>query len=220
MKKIYFLIILTTLASCSKKQESDPVAKPFGKIVILGNSITYAPGSPGSEWVGPWGMAASAPEFDYVHLLTKDFTARNSSSTVKILNIAAFERGFQDYNLDSNLRELKDTKPDLLILRIGENVTLNNANSASFKNQYKALISYFTSNNPSLKVLGVGSIWGNEAADNIMAAESDFITLRTLNSDPTNYAYGKWQDIGIQQHPSDKGMLGIEQLIWAKVKTL
>jgi hypothetical protein len=222
MKKIYALMILAILAvGCDKSIDTTPDnVKSFKNIVVLGNSITYAPGSPGSEWIGPWGMAASAPEFDYVHLLTGDFRTKNKSSVVNVKNIAAFERGYIEYDIDANLREMRDTKPDLLIIRIGENAKLDENNKTAFAKRYQDLIAYFKSTNPNVVVLGVGSIWGNELADQVMAKESEFITLRTLNNDPTNYAYGKWSDIGIQQHPSDKGMTGIEQLIWAKVQGL
>lgn len=222
MKNSLILLLISILLFSCKKDNPPKKSSPiiFNNVVILGNSITYAPGTKGTEWEGSWGMAASAPEFDYVHLLTNDFSQTNKSSVVNIRNIAAFERGFEEYDFDTNLKDLKDSRPDLLILRIGENITFTETNKDAFTKRYQELISYFKSNNPHIHILGVGSIWGNETADNIMSKESDFLTLHTLDADPTNYAYGNFVDGGIAHHPSDKGMKAIAGLIWEKLQLL
>lgn len=221
--KIKFALFLLAVLATGCKKNLNPVIEVkhhvFNKIVILGNSITLATGTAGTEWVGPWGMAASAAEFDYVHLLIRDFKTLSAASKVDIKNIAAFERDFMNYDFDTNLKELKDSKPELLIIRIGENVTLTGTNNADFAKRYQDLVAYFKSNNAGIHILGVGSIWINEAADSIMAKDSEFITLKNLNPDPANFAYGNYIDPGIAQHPSDKGMKAIEEMIFIKVKT-
>ena len=217
------ILVICLFSSCKKKEilpSPDSSSKAYSNIVILGNSITYAPGTPGSEWIGPWGMAASAPEFDYVNLLTTEFRKKNTSAKVSIKNIAAFEREYSSYDLEANLAELKRLKPDLLIIRIGENAQISNQHSDEFARRYSDLITFFKQDNPNIKVLAVGSIWINDVVDKIMAEKSDFIPLKPLNSDFTNFAYGNFRDIGIQQHPSDIGMANIKNLIWAKIETL
>jgi len=162
MKNAFSLLFITILFfGCSKSEDPKPETV-FHRIVILGNSITYAPGTEGTEWNVSRGMAASAPEFDYVHLITKNFKNKDGAATVTAKNIAAFERTYDDYNIDSNLHDLRDTKPDLLILRIGENVKIDETNKVGFQKRYKDLLDYFKSNNPDVVILGVGSIWGNE----------------------------------------------------------
>ena len=86
-------------------------------ILILGNSITYAPTDPSIGWNGSWGMAASVADKDYVHLLTARFKASNNNTTVVAVNIAAFETGFDTYDFDANLKAYRDAKPDAIIDR-------------------------------------------------------------------------------------------------------
>ncbi len=47
----------------------------IGKILILGNSITEHGAALNMDWFGNWGMAASAKEKDYAHLVIGAITA-------------------------------------------------------------------------------------------------------------------------------------------------
>lgn len=216
---LFFCFLAFIIISCSKKNPAAP-APVFSKIVILGNSITYSPKSPDYGWEGDWGMAASKAESDFVHILTKDFREKNPSSTVTIKNIAVFERDFVNFNFDTELKALKDSKPDLVIIRIGENVQQPVVDSLTFEKRYTDLITYFKSNNPDVRIFAAGSFWGNPTADRIMAKQSPFITLRTLSQDLSNAAWGKFENPGVQSHPSDKGMNAIAGMIWAGIGKL
>ena len=94
---LLFSILLT--ASCSKSRTAAPV-KPqlekvsFRKVLILGNSITRHPKVPAIGWNAEWGMAASSPDKDYVHLLEANFKKSDASTKVTAVNISAFEHNF------------------------------------------------------------------------------------------------------------------------------
>ncbi len=222
MRWLLFIPALIFLWSCKKGNNSTLVtAKPVTSVVVLGNSITYSPANPSIGWNGNWGMAASAVDKDYIHLLTAHLKATNPASTLAFTNIAAFENNFDTYNFD-DLKSLRDAKPNILILRIGENVTRSGtADSVLFDKKYADLINYFKTNNPQLKILAVGSVWPQrELANTVMRKYSDFISLVSLQSDLSNFAFGLYPDPGIQAHPSDKGMNAISDQIWVKLSAM
>ena len=141
MKKLLFSVSVILLFITCKKN-SNPYQtkpKPFANILILGNSITYAPITPSIGWNAHWGMAASAPEKDYVHLLTAKFLQVNSKAIVQAKNIAAFEVDYNNYDFDTELKTYRDQKPDLLILRIAKKVP-NSFYSVGFSKSYIAFL--------------------------------------------------------------------------------
>jgi lysophospholipase L1-like esterase len=213
------LLILLVFNSCKKESPAEP-AVVYNNVVILGNSITFSPADASINWNGNWGMAATAANKDYVYLLTERFKSYNPACTVSIKNIAQFEREFSTYAIDGNLKIFKDRKPDLLIIRIGENVT-DGFNATEFDNRYAVLISYFKTANPNLKVVAAGSFWtGKDAVDAVMQKHSPFISLSPLGLDMGNYAWGQFTDHGVQSHPSDRGMQAIADRIWNAIVQL
>ncbi|WP_432711057.1 SGNH/GDSL hydrolase family protein [Pedobacter sp.] len=209
------IVLLVVLSSCEKLNAPEVVEAKvkYSNILILGNSITQAPENKAIGWNANWGMAASKPEFDFVHLLSSKFISENPSAKITAKNIAAFEVDYENYDLNQ-LKTYTESKPDLVIIRIGENVTQE---AIGFDARYKDLISLIKSNNPNVKIMAVGSFWGNEAADKVMAGYSEFISLKSLGTDMTNYAWGIYEDHGIASHPGDKGMKAIAEMIWAAI---
>jgi len=220
LKAIFtFVILAFFLSSCKKAVSTNPIKTnpAYNNVLILGNSITYSPANPGAGWNGSWGMAASAADSDFVHRLTVHFKSVNQSAVVTAVNIAAFERDFNNYDLVANLLTYKALKPDLIIVRIGENVTTTD--SVGFDKRYTDLLNYFKANNPNVKILAFGSVWlYRDLANNVMAKHSDYVSLVSLASDLSNYAFGLFTDPGIQNHPCDKGMRAISDRIWQAVE--
>ncbi len=200
------------------QRKVDTIPQPaYSNVVILGNSITFTPANPSLGWYGNWGMAATVADSDYVHLLTVKFKQRNPNCVVTIRNISSFETDFKNYSLDANLKDLRDIKPDLLIIRIGENVNQAPLDTAAFRDKYQALINYFSNKPP---ILAVGSFWSMPVVDKIMSGYSKFITLSNLSRDPTNASFGLWTNTGVQYHPGNKGMRNISNAIWSAILKL
>jgi hypothetical protein len=59
-----------------------PVSPATG-LLVLGNSITISGPSPGEDWEGDWGMAASAAANDF-----SDLTASSLNLPLSVYNIA------------------------------------------------------------------------------------------------------------------------------------
>jgi hypothetical protein len=211
---IFFLPLV--LFSCSKKNEPDPSI--VHKVLILGNSITYAPANPAEGWNCSCGMAASSVDKDYVHLLEARLKALNKSTTVDVVNIGEFEGNFDTYDFNK-LQSYRDAKPDIIIIRIGEAVLTTD--DALFESKYLELLNYLKVNNSGVKILAVGSILnGRDLANNVMSKYSNYISLIQLHFDPLNFSYGLFANPGIAAHPSDKGMQAISDKIWDELKKI
>ncbi len=224
MNKYLSLFLLILLTSACKKGGIRPDIKPkaFTNIIILGNSITYSERNTSIGWNDSWGMAASGREKDYVHLLSTKFRQADSSARVRALNIAAFELNYKQYDFNNDLRGYRTLKPDLLILRIGENVQQAGFDATLFQQRYSSLISYFKNGNPDLTVLSVGSFWPDRGyASAEMQKHQPYLSLEPLGFDITNYAFDRLNvDQSVKGHPGDKGMQAIADMIWQKLQEI
>lgn len=200
------------------------------KILFLGNSITLHSPAESIGWTGNWGMAASAAEKDYVHLvvqaLTEPAAGGGPASTFKVQNIADFERQYATFSVEETLREAIDFKPDLLILAIGENTPelTTDESRTQFHNSLIALLTAFQkSGNPAIIVRS--SFWPSATKDPILkqaAAEvgAVFVDIGALAADEANYARSERQfsHDGVAAHPGDCGMKAIADAIIGAIK--
>jgi hypothetical protein len=108
-------------------------------------------------------------------------------------------------------------EPELLILRIGENVAGDKVQEHHFVTHFSRLLDYF--NRPGTRILVAGSFWDGNPAIAIMqwvckAHNLQFISLASLGNDISNRAIGKYENDEVANHPNDKGMLAITDAIW------
>ncbi len=211
---------ITVAILATRKHRPNPVYRgSIGKIknvLILGNSITFSPASASIGWNHNCGMAASTQDSDYVHRLIAYIHAKDPTVQVYFRNIADFERGYWYYDI----RTLDTFRhPDMLILRISENVGDGpSLKEHNFIGHYNNLITYFHS---PVTVIVTG-FWKNRYVNKAMsdyAWSKNFplIELSDLFDDPTNQALGKYANESIQHHPSDKGMRMISDRIWSYI---
>jgi len=215
MKKLMLLatVVILGFTSC-KKQPAVKVELKVSNVLILGNSITFSAANSTVGWFGNWGMAASKPELDYVHLLTAKFKDLNPQCIVTAKNISRFEREYLTYNYQKDFKEFQDLHPDLIIMRIGENIEQIGLDQAKLDEKYAGLITFLKQNNPNVKILAVGSFWGNDPADEVMSKYSKFVSLKNLSVGQTYKAKGLFNNYGVSEHPSDSGMKAIAEIIW------
>ena len=217
---VFFIMIC--LLSCNKIENpnSELINLRFKRVLILGNSITYHEPNISLNWSGNWGMAASARDSDYVHILNTNFINNKSNSVFKAVNISVFENEYQNYDL-SRLDSLNDFKPDLLIIRIGENVNPNNYKTNNFSKYYIDLIRLFKNKNQNLKVICVSNFWRNPPIEETIkqcaiAEQAAYVSISHLDEAKFT-AWGLFSEPAVGSHPGNRGMKEIANLIWTKI---
>ncbi len=106
---------------------------------------------------------------------------------------------------------IQNWKPDLLIMRISENVTDASHNFAFY---YKQVIDYLIQQNPSCKVILTTSVW------ELQADVSNYITGvgTERNHIVVNLNNITGAQAGTSGHPNDAAMQVIADRIWAGVQ--
>ena len=192
------------------------------RVLFLGNSITLHGPAPAIGWLGNWGMAASAKEQDYVHLVLQAISqAAGKAPQSAVSNIADFERRFETYDLEAGLQKELAFKADLVIVAIGENVPALTSESvqATFQASVTKLLRKLQEN--SHPVLVVRScFWQDRVKDAILQRACGevggiFVDNSALGKDVANQARSerKFSHDGVAGHPGDKGMRAIADAI-------
>jgi hypothetical protein len=201
-------------------------ARSVRKILFLGNSITRHGPAPAIGWSGDWGMAASAPEKDYVHVVIGALSeAAGTAPEVMIRNIAEFERQYATYDVEEGLKEAFAFGADVVIVAIGENVPSLDSDQAEtrFRDSLRRLLRGLQANRrPTIVVRSC--FWPNEAKDQILEQSCEeaggiFVDIGQLGREESNYARSerKFTHDGVAAHPGDQGMQAIADAILAAV---
>jgi hypothetical protein len=223
----FLLIIISILISftlLSGRPECSGSTTKVSKVLILGNSITIKSPAPALGWYNNWGMAATAPDSDYVHRLIFKMKAKNPNIEVNYGSIATdFERTFWNVNYkDKEFASFKDFNADLIIIRIGDNINDNLANEDSLGIHLSELVNYVSSNRNVNVCMTSSFFWPrkniNRIIDSLCTANNwTFVNLNGLFQDPANTSYDRFTNRGVGAHPSDAGMRNIADRIWQNI---
>lgn len=194
----------------------------FHKVLFLGNSITKHGPKKDIGWSGNWGMAASAEEKDFVHLVARALgETAGTAPEVMIKNIAEFERQYATYDAKSKLKDALTFGADLIILAIGENVPglKDDAAKLQFGNGLRKLLRGLKADkSPTIVVRSC--FWPNQAKDQVLKQVCQefggiFVDIGKLAKDESNFARKerKFEHAGVAAHPGDKGMQAIAEAI-------
>ena len=206
------LLILCSILMLSCTKEEDIILKKDLKVLIVGNSVLkHAPAS-NIGWNGDWGMAASAPEKDFLNVYNRLLQVSDKYNYVDVSskNIAGWENDFS-FNLNEFV-DLTSKNYDVLIVRLGENVS----NTAEYQAALNKMINLFKSQNT--KVIITGTVWEDPVKEGIhkkVALENGYtyIPFESFRINLKNYALGLFENVGVANHPSDLGMQIIGQLL-------
>ena len=194
------------------------------RVLFLGNSITRHGQAPKIGWNSDWGMAASALEKDYVHLVAAGLAElAGKKPEVMVANIADFERNLATYDVDARLKAEIDFKPTLVIVAIGENVPALGSEEA--KAQFRTGLKKLLGSVKGSTLLVRSSFWADQSKDDLLkeaclAAGGTFVDIGALGKDESNYARAerKFEHAGVAAHPGDKGMKAIAGAILVALK--
>jgi hypothetical protein len=196
------------------------------RILFLGNSVTLHGPAPQIGWSGNWGMAASAAEKDYVHLLLRALSeATGHTPEAMVLSIADFERNYGTYDVGSTLKKPLEFHADLVIVAIGENVPAFPSEEArtQFRHAFASLLAALKRHgSPTLFVRSC--FWPDKAKDEAMRqvcreAGGTFVDISRLMQNELNCARSerKIAHAGVAAHPGDRGMKAIADALWEAI---
>jgi len=197
------------------------------RILFLGNSITLHGPKASIGWTNNCGMAASALEKDYVHILSRAVgTVTGTAPVTMVQNISDFEKRYETYDL-ALLTKAQEFKADTIIVAIGENVPALASEEAKAKfkaSVLKLLTALKGSNNPTILVRS--SFWQNKAKDETLKQACEeaggvFVDISGLSKDESHFARSErsYAHSGVAAHPGDKGMQAIADALLAALKT-
>ena len=224
------LLLLSLTSVCFGKDPDGKLRADVNvdRVLFLGNSITRHGAAPNIGWNDDWGMAASALEKDYVHLVSAGIEGlAGKKPELKLANIADFERNLATYDIAAKLKAEFDFKPTLIIIAIGENVPglKNDEAKAQFTTSLGKLLVAAKESGAKPTLIVRSCFWGDKAKDEILqqacvAAGGTFVDIGALGKDESYYARAerKFEHAGVAAHPGDKGMAAIADAILKALK--
>lgn len=191
------------------------------KVLIYGNSIAFHGPKPDIGWTNNWGMAASAPEKDFSHLVVAGLEAKlGRKADFRIRNLAALERNFTT-NIATVSEIATDAKwnPNYVVVAIGENAKGVDETSAAAYGKFLADVARPFADSGA-RVVMRSPFWKNalkaectaKAAAEVGAV---YVDVGSLGSNAENKAIGLFSHAGVANHPGDLGMRRIADLILA-----
>lgn len=192
---------------------------PSLKIAVVGNSITCHGVLESIGWFGEWGMAASAEDKDFFHLLMTDFSKKYPNTSFMRVQAADWERAFWETaeNYPLQLKALEEYDADIIIFRLSENCSKENCKNHDFADGFMRLCEYF-SKGGKCKILITDSFWYSPwTSPGIELAAKRFcgnpIKISDLGELDEMKALGLFKEHGVAIHPGDAGMRAIADRI-------
>lgn len=136
----------------------------------IGNSFTMHPVC--DIWWGPYGMAASNQENDYVHRLESMVKPYYASVETNMIYYTKWERASGGLGRTAALSDLDgylNENLDLVTIFLGENVV----DYSYLDSDYQNLVNYVKAKAPNAKIVMVGMFWQDETQDAIKRSVSE-----------------------------------------------
>lgn len=189
------------------------------RVLIYGNSIALHAPKADIGWTNCWGMAASAAEKDFAHLVVAGLEKRlDKRADFRIRNLAVLERNFTT-NVASVVEIAADVawNPDYVVIAIGENApNIDTSNAVAYRKFLADIARPFVEG--GAKVVLRSPFWMNaEKAECTANAAAEvgavYVDAGPLGFKEKNKAIGLFSHGGVANHPGDLGMKCLADLI-------
>ena len=191
------------------------------RVLFVGNSITLHGPRPQIGWTNNWGMAASARDRDYVHLLQKKIVSVQPDAQCCLLQVAGtVERAFHlpDWACEKHFAWAREFKPDVIVLFFGANVPQaydagKLPTARSFGDAVDALRTYLDPEGKALVLVSQGFYKRPrlDAEKEAVAKRHGDVFVRMEDLWDMKEAHGRYN------HPGDLGMQLIADRFWSKM---
>ena len=192
------------------------------RVLFFGNSITRHEPNPSLGWYGDWGMAASAKEKDFVHLVVAELDKRFGTVDYCIAQGAMWEWGYKNSEevLKEYYSEVKDFDANIIVIRIGENITAAKHLEVNCKPYFAKAVDFLVGPGAE-KVIITDMFWYSIYNDCLREVCEEkghtFCHLTDLENDERTMAKGLFEHAGVAGHPGDFGMQCIADRILEKI---
>ena len=168
-------------------------------------------------------MAASSESNDFAHLIMQKVREIHPNAVFCLVQAAQWERGYDDEGIYDKYSVAPDFRPDVVIYRLGENVTADYLAQHELLPAINSYLRFLTSKSDDVKYVFTTNFWKNEAVDSATRAAAQLkgveaIEIGHLGEDDSNKAKDKFSHSGVGNHPGDKGMAGIADAIWTQLE--
>lgn len=187
------------------------------RVMFVGNSITLHGAAPAIGWQNVCGMAASAPERDYVHLLEAKVLEADSNAAFCICQVSKWEQCYKEGTEKYTLYEAARTfDADIIVLRFIENCPATDFEPDAFYQAVTGLVNYLNADGKA-KILVTTGFWRHPGDAQLMEYAKNhslpLIELGDLGERDDMKAIGHFEHSGVANHPGDLGMRTIAERI-------
>lgn len=177
------------------------------RILIAGNSITLHGPKASIGWQGDWGMAASAADKDFVHLLCREVLRLRNDAGFCICQASDWETHYWNpEGCTADFSPAVDFGADILVLRLVENCPTKDFQPDIFRQSLQRFAESFGAGH----VVATTGFWRHPADESIRqlaAAEGwSLVELGDLGQRDDMKAVGLFAHTGVAAHPGDAGM--------------
>jgi len=194
------------------------------RVLFVGNSITLHGVLPSIGWHFRHGMAASAPEKDYVHLLMTRITQKHPDAAFCVCNVSMFERNYKNPSEHFvSFKEAREFGADLIVMRFIENVPKADFDGETYKAALDKLFAYLDPAGKA-KIIASTAFWhhpGDVAIREYSKEHSlPLVELGDLGERDEMKALGLFEHSGVAVHPGDLGMAHIAERLYTEIDPL